>query len=133
MTKNQILSYVRAKLLAKYPKLYITSQRTYAPEQFPCLELKEVYVSPVRENINLADNSYRITMEAQAFSNKQSGAAEEVYKIIRDVELAFNEIGFRMQMCEPTENTKEITVKRHLARFTRIVCSSDTIPSPEGD
>lgn len=131
ITKNEVLTYVYTKLIAKYPSLFVTSERTYAVAKFPCLEMRQILATPVKENINLSDNSYRLTFECQAYSNKQAGAGEEVYNIIKECEKAFNEIGFHMTLCEPTENTKEITVKRHLARFVRVCCSDDSLPEEE--
>lgn len=128
ITKNKILTYVYNRIKTDYPNIFITSERTYAVARFPCLEIHEILATPIRENINLSDNSYRIVMECQAYSNKESGGGEEVYNIIRKCEVAFNEIGFHMTLCRPTENTKEITIKRHLARFERVVCSDDSLP-----
>lgn len=131
ITKNEVLTYVYNKVKTDFPSLFVTAERTYAVARFPCLELREILEIPIRENINLSNNSYRLTFECQAYSNKQVGAGEEVYNIIRSCESAFNEIGFRMTLCEPTENTKEITIKRHLARFVRVCCSEDALPEGE--
>lgn len=127
ITKNQIYTYVTNYIKSIYPTIYVTAERTYAVAKFPCLQLYEVSAAPVRENIDLTDNSYRITMEVQAFTNMEQGGSDYVYNIIKHCQEAFNQIGFRMQMSNWTENTKELTIRRHVARFTRVVCSSDTI------
>lgn len=125
--KNQTYTYIREKLLEYNPELFCTNSRIYASSRFPTVMIREISASPVRSNINLTDNSYRITWEVEAFSDKAQGGEEEAYTLVRKAEEAFNSIGFRMTMNAPTENTKEVTVHRHIARFTRIVCSDDEI------
>lgn len=125
--KNQTYTYIRSKLLEYEPTVFCTNDRIYASSRFPTVEIREISAVPQRDNIDLSDSSYRITWEVTAYSDRKSGAAEEAYNLVRKAEEAFNEIGFRMVMNQPTENTKEITIKRHTARFTRIVCSDDEI------
>lgn len=127
ITKNQTYTYIRNYLKAYDEDIFVTNSRIYASSRFPTVEVVETSASPQRENIDLSDTSYRITWECTAYSDKGQGAAEEAYELIRVVEEAFTSIGFRMVTNMPTENTKEITIKRHTARFTRIVCSEDTI------
>lgn len=125
--KNQTYTYIRGKLLEYNPNVFCTNERLYASSRFPTVEIREVLAEPVANNIDLSDTSYRITWEVTAYSDKESGAAEEAYKLVRVAEDAFREIGFRMTTNMPTENTKEVTIKRHTARFTRVVCSADEI------
>ena len=125
--KNQTYTYIRARLLEYNENVFCTNDRIYASSRFPTVEIREISAVPTRENIDLSDNAYRITWEVTAYSDKSSGAAEEAYNLVRVCEDAFNSIGFRMTMNAPTENTKEVTIKRHTARFTRVICSDDEI------
>lgn len=131
ITKNQIYSYIRGKMLEYEPTLFCTNSRIYASSRFPTMMIREISVVPIGNGIDLTDNVYRLTWEVEAFSDKKTGAEEEAYNLVRKAEEFFNSIGFRMTMNAPTENTKEITIRRHLARFTRVVGSNDEIKQGE--
>lgn len=127
ITKNQTYTYIRQKLMEYNKNVFCTNSRIYATSRFPTVMIKEISAVPVNETIDLSNNSYRITWEVEAYSDKEQGGAEEAYNLIRETEKAFNSIGFRMTMNQPTENTKEVTIRRHMARFTRVICSDDYI------
>lgn len=127
ITRNQIFTYVCHKVKEYNESVFVTSGRIYATSRFPTVSLDQIEYSPQRETINLDGESYRSTWEAQAFCDNASGGEEEARKLIQVVEEAFRSIGFRMTTNFPTENTKEITIKRRVARFTRILCNGDEI------
>lgn len=131
ITKNEIYTYIRSKILEYDANVFCTSDRIYASSRFPTMEIKLISATPIRENVDLSDTSYRFSYEVTAYSDKSQGGAEEAYNLVRVAEEAFREIGFRMTYDAPSENIKEITVKRHIARFTRMVCSGDTIQQGE--
>ena len=127
ITKNETYTYIRNKLLEHDENVFCTSDRIYASSRFPTVEIKMISAISVRENVDLSDTAYRVSWEVTAYSDKANGGAEEAYNLVRVAEDAFREIGFRMTYNAPSENIKEITIKRHIARFTRTICSGDTL------
>lgn len=127
VTRNEIYTYIHDALVAAEPTVFTTSERIYATSRFPTVCIRQMEYTSQRETITPTGESFRSTWEVEAFSDDANGGADKAMEMIHVAETAFRSIGFRMISNFPTENTKEITIKRHIARFTRILCNDDTI------
>lgn len=129
ITTNQVYSAIRDAVHATYTDAYVTSEKLYAPPKFPCVEVVEMDSYPERyaTTICLTDDQRRSVFEVQAFSNKSSGATLEARAIIEIVTAKFREMGYRCTTSAPVVNAADSTIKRHVARYTRVIGGGDTL------
>ena len=133
ITTNQVYSEIRDAVKATYTDAYVTSEKVYAPPHFPCVEVVEMDSYPERAGINLCmtDDQRRSVFEVQAFSNKTSGATLEARAIIELVTATFKAMGYRCMTSAPVVNGADSTIKRHVARYTRVIGGGDTLTQEE--
>lgn len=130
-SRNAVYTWVVDSVKTEYPSIHAGGKLEPSPAAFPALYLREIGKSRPLQNMTLSydDTQYRSTFEAQVFSNKKSGAMSEAYNIMKLVEQAFNGIYYIEDMCEPVENANDHSIYRLVARFHRIVCGGDEMPS----
>lgn len=133
ITTNHVYSRIRDAVKTEYPNAYLTADKVSAPPHFPCVECVEMDSYPERSatTINLTDDQRRSVFEVQAYSNKQNGAALEAREIMDIVTAEFKAMGYRCTTCSPLVNAADTTIKRYVARYTRLIGGGDTLYDEE--
>lgn len=126
ISSNQIYTFIRGKLLAKYPDIYITSFLEPIPKTFPAVMLRlSGDPTPVSGmTLDGDDEIHRFTFEVHVVVN---GTLYTAYEIMNEVEAAFKELKFRKSQSSPVNNS-DILVFRLRANFTRLVGAGDPLP-----
>lgn len=132
ITRNEVFTRIATKLREKYGKqnIYIVGERVYEPSKFPCVWLVEIDSAPVEAytDLSLSDSQRRSTFEVQVFSNLSVGATEQASEICDEVGEQFRQIGYLCNMSQPYDNGYDANIKRHVARFTRVLGGGDKLP-----
>lgn len=131
ITKNAIFTRVKTAITAEYSDAYCTSERLYTQTKFPCVSIVEIDTYPEKSStaLDFADEQRRSDLEIQAYSNKQSGAANEAANIISVATAELRHLGYRCTMSAPIDNGADTAIKRHVARYTRYIGGGDTLPT----
>lgn len=133
ITKNAVLTRVKAAVTAEYSNIQVCSERVYAPSSFPCLWFVEIDTHPEKSQLtlNYSDDQRRSTIELQAFSNDRNDATGQAENIIAIATAKMKECGYRCTISFPLDNGQDTNIKRHVARFTRFIGSGDTLPNTQ--
>lgn len=131
ISANKIFTKVRTAVLASYTGAFVTSEKLYAPSIFPCLELVEIdtYPDPSGINLCMTDTQRRSVFEAQAYSNLTSGANAEAKAIIEIVTTTLKGLGYRCTTQTPVPNASDTSIKRYVARYTRVIGDGESLSS----
>ena len=127
---NAIYTKIAGAVTAQYPSAYISSRYEPVQEQFPTIYIEPAGKSrtPNATEITYDDRQYRAIHEVQVFTNALNGAKAQADAIMAVIEEAYSDIFFRETMCNPVE-TGDKSIYRLVARFTKQICSGDTLPS----
>ncbi len=128
-TREAVYTYVRNAVANAHSGIYITSRPEMVTKSFPAVQLIEANRSRPEQYATLAndDDQYVSTFEAEIYSNKVNGAAQEAYDILGTVESAFKRLGYFETFCEPILNI-DPSVYRIMARFTKQIGMGDSLP-----
>lgn len=127
---NQVFTQIKAAITSEYPNAYCVSERIPTPSQFPCVWIVELDSVPDARYLtfNDYDSQVKSSIEIQAFSNSNSEASAEAKGICKKAREALTLMGYRCLTFAPIENA-DVSIKRHVARFSRLIGDSDTIPT----
>lgn len=128
-TNNAIFTKVRSSVLAVVAAANCTQTYTPTPTKWPTVFAREIgRLTPngTATMSNAQDISER-TWEVQIFSNLQTGAKEQAYKLLDAVKTAFRSMYFVETFESPLDNTSN-NYYTLVARFRRIIGSGETIP-----
>jgi hypothetical protein len=126
--ESLIFSEIKKKVMAQFPKAYVTSEYVSAPPSFPCISLEEVDNATFRNSQTTegAENHAAVTYELNVYSNKKTGKKAECRKIAAVVDELLLELNFTRMMLNPVKNPLDATIYRMLGRY-RAVVSKDQI------
>lgn len=129
-TNNAIFTAVRAAVLAEVSTAKCTQTYSPTPTQFPTVFVREIgrFTPAQTATMSNAQEIYETTWEVQAFSNLQSGAKEQAYRLMDAVKNALRSLYFVETMENPIDNAdaKYYTL---VARFRRIIGSGEEMPN----
>lgn len=128
-TNNAIFTKMRSAVLAVVATANCTQTYTPTPTKWPTVFAREIgRLTPngTATMSNAQDISER-TWEVQIFSNLQTGAKEQAYKLLDAVKTAFRSMYFVETFESPLDNTSN-NYYTLVARFRRIIGSGETIP-----
>lgn len=129
-TNNAIFTKVRSAVLAVVATANCTQTYTPTPTKWPTVFAREIgRLTPIGTATmsNAQDISER-TWEVQIFSNLQTGAKEQAYKLLDAVKTAFRSMYFIETFESPLDSTSN-NYYTLVARFRRIIGSGETIPN----
>lgn len=129
-TNNAIFTAVRAAVLAEVGTAKCTQTYSPTPTQFPTVFVREIgrFTPAQTATMSNAQEIYETTWEVQVFSNLQSGAKEQAYRLMDAVKSALRSLCFVETMENPIDNAdaKYYTL---VARFRRIIGSGEEMPN----
>lgn len=129
-TNNAIFTAVRAAVLAEVGTSKCTQTYSPTPTQFPTVFVREIgrFTPTQTATMSNAQEIYETTWEVQVFSNLQSGAKEQAYRLMDAVKNALRSLYFVETMENPIDNAdaKYYTL---VARFRRIIGSGEEMPN----
>ena len=129
-TNNAIFTAVRAAALAEVSTAKCTQTYSPTPTQFPTVFVREIgrFTPAQTATMSNAQEIYETTWEVQVFSNLQSGAKEQAYRLMDAVKSALRSLYFVETMENPIDNAdaKYYTL---VARFRRIIGSGEEMPN----
>ena len=109
---------------------YVVGERVLTPTKYPCVWVVEMDTYPDQRYVKIdgSDSQRQSVFEVQAFSNLSSGGTSQVKKIIDKCTEEFLKMGYRCVTSMPVDNANDATIKRHVARYRRIIGGADTLP-----
>lgn len=129
-TNNAIFTKMRSAVLDVVATANCTQTYTPTPTKWPTVFAREIgRLTPIGTVTmsNAQDISER-TWEVQIFSNLQTGAKEQAYKLLDAVKTAFRSMYFIETFESPLDSTSN-NYYTLVARFRRIIGSGETIPN----
>lgn len=115
--ENEIYTELRGLLLDNYEGIYVTSEYTPTPDNFPCAFIEESDNYTVSLNGSNEDEVANVTFEINVFSNLPTGQRKsQCKKIMNTIDGHMTSRGFVRLMCQRTPNL-DPTVYRMTARY----------------
>ena len=124
ITDNQVYTYVKNKVIAKYSGAFVTGSRIYTTEQWPTVSIVCIDSTAVSETIDFEESNRRSTFDVNVYSNNSLTEAKNILNVIRS---AFKECGYRCKAFEPLDNALDPNIKRYVGRFSRAIGDGDTL------
>lgn len=124
ITDNQVYTFVKNKVVAKYSGAFVTGSRIYTTEQWPTVSIVCIDSTPISETIDFSETNRRSTFDVNVYSNNSLTEAKNILTVIRN---AFKECGYRCRVFEPLDNALDPNIKRYVGRFTRAIGDGDTL------
>ena len=129
-TNNAIFTAIRAAVLAEVSTANCTQTYSPTPAKFPTVFAREIgrFTPAQTATVSNAQDIYETTWEVQVFSNLQSGAKEQAYRLMDAVKGALRRLYFVETMENPIDQTdaKYYTL---VARFRRVIGSGEEMPT----
>jgi hypothetical protein len=129
-TNNAIFTAIRAAVLAEVSTANCTQTYSPTPAKFPTVFAREIgrFTPAQTATVSNAQDIYETTWEVQVFSNLQSGAKEQAYRLMDAVKSALRRLYFVETMENPIDQTdaKYYTL---VARFRRVIGSGEEMPT----
>lgn len=129
-TNNAIFSAIRAAVLVEVSTANCTQTYAATPAKFPTVFAREIgrFTPTQTATMSNAQDIYETTWEVQIFSNLQSGAKEQAYKLMGAVKSAMRGLYFVETMENPIDrqDNKYYTL---VARFRRVIGSGEDMPT----
>ena len=126
ITDNQVYTYIANSIRAKHTGIYVTSSKVNKVAEFPCASIVCIDSTPVSETIDCTETNRRSTFEVNVYSNKTLSEAKQ---IAEDIKSAFRECGYRCRVHSPLDNVNDMTLKRYVGSYTRVIGDGDTLPN----
>ena len=128
-TNNAIFTAIRAAVLVEVSTANCTQTYSPTPAKFPTVFAREIgrFTPAQTATVSNAQDIYETTWEVQVFSNLQSGAKEQAYRLMDAVKSALRRLYFVETMENPIDQTdaKYYTL---VARFRRVIGSGEEMP-----
>lgn len=129
-TNNAIFTAIRAAVLAEVSTVNCTQTYSPTPAKFPTVFAREIgrFTPAQTATVSNAQDIYETTWEVQVFSNLQSGAKEQAYRLMDAVKSALRRRYFVETMENPIDqaDAKYYTL---VARFRRVIGSGEEMPT----
>ena len=128
-TNNAIYTRIRTSVLAEVPGTNCTQTYEASPSKFPCVFAREIGRLTPPSTVTVANSQeiYETTWEVQIFSNLNTGAKEQAYKLMDAVKSALRTLYFVETFENPIDgSTSYYTL---VARFRRIIGSGESMPT----
>lgn len=128
-TPYGIYTYVRNKLLAAYPDIYVTGKDEPIPPEGVAVQIHEINHYRLLHGLTLEDlgNMWRVAFEVNVYTNEFQDGPYEAYEIMRVAEEAFEKMFFIEFDCVPITRANN-RVTRIAARFERNLGFGDEMP-----
>lgn len=124
ITDNEVYTYVANFIRERHREIYVTSSRVYKIAEFPCASIVCIDGTPFSETIDCTETNRRSTFEVNVYSNKTMSDAKQ---IAEDIKLAFKECGYRCRVHSPLDNVNDLTIKRYVGSYTRVIGDGDSL------
>lgn len=133
ITVNEIYNRIKNEVDAEFSSLNINFSSVYTPtpSRFPTLFISELDTRGLGSSATLqgGDEAVEITFELQCYSDLTSGATEQARTIIDFAISRFRNLGFSLSTNRPVENLANTSIKRRVARVSRVFGNEDTLPT----
>ena len=130
ITRSEVFSRVSSALKTEFGKdVFVVGERTATPSKFPCVWVVESDTYPMTRymTIDCTDEQRMSMFEVQAFSNLSTGGTSQASALVECATKAFLRMGYRCMSNMPLDNS-DPSIKRHTARFQRVIGGGDTLP-----
>jgi hypothetical protein len=124
ITDNEVYTYVANFIRERHGEIYVTGSRVYKVAEFPCASIVCIDGTPFSETIDCTETNRRSTFEVNVYSNKTMSDAKQ---IAEDIKLAFKECGYRCRVHSPLDNVNDLTIKRYVGSYTRVIGDGDSL------
>lgn len=131
INSNEVFTRISKKVKAEFGNsTFVVGERVVTPSKYPCVWVVEMDTYPDQRYINLdmADEQRQSIWEVQAFSNLTSGGTTQAKKLIECVTNEMKSMGYRCITSAPIDNAQDSSIKRHIARYRRILGGDDVLP-----
>lgn len=120
--ESTVFSKVAAAFTAAYPSGSRYGEAVDTPAKFPCLTLVEIDNATYgkSQDADLTEHHATVTYEANAYSNKTSGAKQECKAIMALVDKQMQQMGFTRLFCNQTKNLDR-KIYRMTARYRGVI------------
>lgn len=124
ITEIDVFNEIYEKVIEKYPNCKIVSDYELETKSLPCVWAKEIdsYEVSSARNLDSSEKVRTSQFEIQVFS-KERNVLYELRDICKET---MKQINYRCSMSQDIDNT-DITIKRHVMRFDRVICDNDYI------
>ena len=128
-TNNAIYTRIRTSVLAEVPRTNCTQTYETSPSKFPCVFAREIgrLTPPGTVTVTNSQDIYETTWEVQVFSNLNTGAKEQAYKLMDAVKSALKSLYFVETFENPIDGSNSYYTL--VARFRRIIGSGESMPT----
>lgn len=130
---NEIYNRIKSEVDAEFADLHInfSSVFTPTPSRFPTLFISELETRGLDSSVALngGDEAVELTFELQCYSNLASGANEQAKQITEFAVSRFRALGFSLSTSRIVENYANTSIKRRVARVTRVFGNEDALPT----
>ena len=126
ITDNQVYTYVANYIRERHGNIYVTGSRVYKRPELPCVSIVCIDGTPFSETVDLTDTNRRSTFEVNVYTDTTLSDAKS---IAEDIKNAFRECGYRCRVHSPLDNVNDITIKRYVGSYTRVIGDGDTLPN----
>lgn len=120
--ESTVFSRVASAFTAAYPNGSRYGEPVDTPAKFPCLTLVEIDNATYQrsQDNDLTEHHAIIVYEANAYSNKTSGAKLDCKAIMALVDMEMQKMGFTRLFCNQTKNL-DSKIYRMTARYRGII------------
>lgn len=124
-----IYAEVYERVIAQFPKVFMTGEYVKSPSDFPCVSLVEIDNAVYRNSSTncVEENHAAVSYELNVYSNKKTGKKSECRKIAAFVDEQMAYLGFTRMMLEPVPNLEDATIYRMLGRYRAVIGKDGTI------
>ena len=128
ITDNQAYTYIATNLRNMGIGIHVTSERLYMVAEFPTVSIVCVDGTPVSGTIDFTETNRRSTFEVNVYTNSTMNEAKYISESIKKW---FLNIGYRCRVFTPLDNVNDLTIKRYVGSYTRVIGDGDTLPENE--
>lgn len=120
--ESTVFNSVSDAFIAEFPNGSRYGEATDTPATFPCMTLVEIdnYTYERSLDAEMEEHDAWVTFEANAYSNKMSGAKQECKAVMNVIDNQMMSLGFTRMFCNQTKN-KSNGIYRMTARYRAVV------------
>lgn len=120
--ESLVFSEIATALRATFTGIYVGSEETNSPAEFPAVTIVEQDNSVFQRMRTLnIENAVSLMYEVNVFSNAIGGRKKlQAKSILSVIDEVFTRMGFTRTMCSPVDNLQDNTITRYVARYEAV-------------
>lgn len=127
--ENQVFTKVASELRLLFPGIFVSSEYTRTPAQFPA-----VFLCEIENNADMGTMTQEavethavLTYEAQVYSNLKTGRKSQCKEIYAALDAVMCGLGFRRVSANFIPNLEDETISRMVGRYRAAVSQDNVI------